>query len=409
MSTTSSDQHRLAIFGGPQRFESPRYVGTPTLPDRETLHKRLDQMLDSRRLTNDGPFVKEFEARLSRLNGDVEAVAVCNATVGMQLLIKALSLKGEVILPSFTFIATAHACLSEGIEPVFVDVDRNHHTIDPAYVASELNSSTAAIIGVHLWGRMCRVNELEKLAKKRDIPLVFDAAHAMGCTYEGIPMGRLGTASVVSFHATKFVQSLEGGAIFTTDRELADKLRLLRNFGFQGFDNVVALGTNAKMNEFSAAMGLGSLESLESLIATNTTNRAAYRKILENLPGLTLYEFDEREANNFQYLVVEVNPDICPFTRDQIVAILHAENIFARRYFMPGCHRSLPYRSRPYRGHGCLSVTEQLCDLLLVMPTGEGVTTTDIGEIGSILIDAYRNANEVRHALERTDVLGSAA
>jgi dTDP-4-amino-4,6-dideoxygalactose transaminase len=393
------DVRRLAICGGQPRFETPRHVGTPTIPDRAMLHARLDQMLDARRLTNDGPFVKEFETRLGRLNGNVEVVAVCNATVGMQLLLKALDLKGEAILPSFTFIATAHACLWEGLEPVFVDVERDTHTVDPACVAREVNDSTAAIIGVHLWGRMCRVRELEAIARDRGIPLIFDAAHALGCTYEGVPMGRLGSASVVSFHGTKFVQSLEGGAIFTPDRDLADRLRLLRNFGFQGFDNVIALGTNAKMNEVCAAMGLGSLESLDKLIATNTANRAVYREALEGLQGLALYEYDQQEANNFQYLIVEVDPRSCPFSRDELVAILHAENVSARRYFTPGCHRSMPYRTRPRRGTDRLTVTEQLCDSLLALPTGAGVTTADIAEIGAILRLAYDNAAEVRRGL----------
>jgi dTDP-4-amino-4,6-dideoxygalactose transaminase len=399
LAATDRDGHRLAIFGGQPRFETPRHVGTPTIPDRETLHARLDQMLDARRLTNDGPFVRDFEARLSHLNGDVEAVAVCNATVGMQLLLKALDLDGEAILPSFTFIATAHACLWEGLEPVFVDVERDTHTIDPDCVARAVNDSTALIVGVHLWGRMCHVRELEAIARDRGIPLVFDAAHALGCTYEGVPMGRLGTASVVSFHGTKFVQSLEGGAIFTPDRELADRLRLLRNFGFQGFDNVIALGTNAKMNEVCAAMGLGSLESLDRLIATNTANRAAYRVALTGLQGLALYEFDEQEANNFQYLIVEVDPQACPFTRDDLVAILHAENVIARRYFTPGCHRSMPYRTQQRRGTSRLTVTEQLCDSLIALPTGAGVNTTDIAEIGAILRLAYESAVEVRRVL----------
>lgn len=399
LAAADHDGRRLAICGGRPRFDTPRHVGTPTIPDREALHARLDQMLDARRLTNDGPFVREFEARLSRLNGDVEAVAVCNATVGMQLLLKALDLDGEAILPSFTFIATAHACRWEGLEPVFVDVERDTHTIDPACVARAVNDSTALIVGVHLWGRMCRVRELEAIAHDRGIPLVFDAAHALACTCEGVPMGRLGTASVVSFHGTKFVQSLEGGAIFTPDRELADRLRLLRNFGFQGFDNVVALGTNAKMNEVCAAMGLGSLEALDTLLATNRVNRAAYREAIKGLPGLALYEFDEQQSNNFQYLIVEVDSRTCPFTRDELVAILHAENVIARRYFTPGCHRSMPYRTEPRRGSNRLTVTEQLCESLVAFPTGAGVTTADIAEIGAVLRLAYETAAEVRRRL----------
>lgn len=399
--TPARAERRLAICGGEPRFATPRHVGTPTIPDRAALHARLDEMLDARRLTNDGPFVREFEARLSRLNGGVEVVAVCNATVGMQMLLKALDLRGEVILPSFTFIATAHACLWEGLEPVFADVERGSHTLDPECVARQLSPETAAIVGVHLWGRMSRIRELEAIARARGVPLVFDAAHALGCTHQGVPMGRLGTASVVSFHATKFVQSLEGGAILTADRDLADRLRLLRNFGFQGFDNVVSLGTNAKMNEVCAAMGLGSLEALDTLIATNRANRAAYRRVLAGLPGLALYEYDEREANNFQYLIVEVDPLACPFSRDELVAILQAENVIARRYFTPGCHRSMPYRARPRRGTDRLPVTEALCDVLVALPTGAGVSRADIEEIGGILHTACATAAAVRPWLAR--------
>lgn len=403
------EHRRLAICGGQPRFATPRHVGAPTIPDRETLHARLDEMLDARRLTNDGPFVKDFEARLGRLSGDVEAVAVCNATVGMQLLLKALELKGEVILPAFTFVATAHACLWEGLEPVFVDVERETHTIDPACVSRQLTQSTTAIVGVHLWGRVCHVRELDEIARDRGIPLVFDAAHALGCTHDGVPMGRLGTASVVSFHATKFVQSLEGGAILTADRELAERLRLLRNFGFHGFDNVVALGTNAKMNEFCAVMGLGSLEAIDALVSRNRSNRDAYRAALDGLMGLKLFEFDEREANNFQYLILEIAPEESPLTRDEVVAILHAENVIARRYFAPGCHRSAPYRRRARRGDAPLPVTERLAETVLALPTGAGVTTDDIAAIGDILRSAWESAAAVRRHLEAMKVPRKAA
>lgn len=406
---STASQRRLAVCGGQPQFADPKYVGTPTIPDRTMLHARLDRMLDARRLSNDGPFVQEFEDRLRRLNDGVEVVSVCNATVGMQLLLKALDVVGEVLLPSFTFIATAHACLWEGLEPVFVDVDRQTHTLDPAAVEACLSNRTAAIVGVHLWGRMCAVSELDAIARDRGIPLIFDAAHAVGCTYKGIPMGRHGTASVVSFHATKFVQSLEGGAILTSDRGLADRLRLLRNFGFQGYDNVVTLGTNAKMNEFCAVMGLGSLDGLDALIATNTANRAACRRALRGLAGLRLYEFDEVERNNFQYLIIEVDPQVCPLSRDELVQVLHAENVIARRYFTPGCHRSGPYRDMPRHRHDHLPVTEQLCDTLLALPTGAGVTTDEISAIGGIIRTAIESADLTRAVLSARRIPSAAA
>lgn len=395
MSDASRSPRDLAVCGGPPAFSEPRYVGTPGIPDRATLHARLDAMLDARRLTNDGPFAREFEARLGEMSGGVEAVAVCNATIGMQLLLKALGVAGEVVLPSFTFIATAHACAWEGCEPVFADVDERTHVLDAESVADRLSDRTAAIVGVHLWGRMCPVEALEALATARGIPLVFDAAHALGCTHRGRPMGGLGTASVVSFHATKLVQSLEGGAILTGDRDLAARLRLMRNFGFAGYDNVVALGTNAKLDEFSAAMGIGSLECLDRIVARNRANRVAYREAFDGLPGLSLYEYDEAEDNNFQYLIAVVDPARCPLARDELVAVLHAENVIARRYFHPGCHRSAPYAARPV----VLPVTDRLSERLIAFPTGEGVDAADIGRIGVILETACARAGAVRHAL----------
>lgn len=398
-----------AVCGGAPRFAQPRYVGTPTIPDRAALHARLDEMLDARRLTNDGPFVKELEARLSDLNRGVEVVTVCNATIGMQLLMRALGVSGEVILPSFTFIATAHACLWEGLDPVFVDVDPVTHVIDPGRVAAEITPRTAAIVGVHLWGRTCPVPELERLADRHRVPLVFDAAHAFGCTHRGVPMGALGTASVVSFHATKFIQSLEGGAILTPDRDLAERLRLMRNFGFTGYDRVAALGTNAKLDEFSAAMGLGSLEGIDDLVVRNRACRAAYRQALAGIPGLTLYEYDETESNNYQYLIIAVDPVAAPFTRDEIVEILHAENVIARRYFSPGCHRSPPYATMPGVVRGPLPVTERLADTLFAMPTGSAIEPDDIPAIGEILRAAWRHDGEVCRVLRQRQAARSAA
>jgi len=398
-----------AVCGGTPCFSHPRYVGTPTIPDRAVLHARLDEMLDARRLTNDGPFVKELEKRLSDLNGGVEVVTVCNATIGLQLLMRALDVAGEVIVPSFTFVATAHACLWEGLDPVFVDVDPVTHVIDPDQVTARLTERTAAIVGVHLWGRMCPVRELERVAHGHGVPLIFDAAHALGCTYQGMPMGGLGTASVVSFHATKFIQSLEGGAILTPDRQLAERVRLMRNFGFTGYDRVAAIGTNAKLDEFSAAMGLGSLEGIDALVARNSGNRAAYRRALSGIPGLALYEYDETEANNYQYLIVSVDSEKSPFTRDEIVQILHSENVIARRYFAPGCHRSPPYTSMPGTVRGPLPVTEQLADTLFAMPTGSAVDLDDISLIGDCLRGAVAYSGQVGMALRQRRLARSAA
>jgi len=250
----------LAVLGGRPSFDHPVCIGAPTIGDRARLFDRLGAALDRRWLTNNGPLVQEFEARVAALAGVPHAVAMCNATVALQVLLRALDLSGEVILPSFTFVATAHAVVWEGLTPIFADVDPVTHNLDPARVEALITPQTSAILGVHLWGRPCAVDALTELAGRHRVRLVFDAAHAFGCTSRGRPLGSFGDAEVYSFHATKAVHAVEGGAVVTANAALAERLRKMRNFGFAGFDHVVSLGTNAKMHEFSAGVGLCSLE-----------------------------------------------------------------------------------------------------------------------------------------------------
>ena len=248
-------------------------------------------------------------------------------------------------MPSFTFVATAHAVRWHGLTPVFCDIDPDSHTLDPASVERMLTPGTTAILATHLWGRPCAVEALTELAQARSLRLIFDAAHALGCSHRGRSIGGFGDAEVFSFHATKFFHTLEGGAIATEDDMLAAALRLSRNFGFTGYDRVAGVGINAKMNEVSAAMGLTNLESIDSFIATNRRNYAAYRRGLSGMPGVRFVEYDERERQNYQYVVIEVDRLAAGLSRDALLRVLHAENVLARRYFWPGCHRMEPYRS----------------------------------------------------------------
>lgn len=400
----------LAILGGPAAFDSPRHVGMPAIPDRAALHARIDEILDARRLTNDGPFVRAFEARVAEATGARHAIAMCNATVAMQVLVRALGLEGEAIMPSFTFIATAHAAAWEGLEPVFVDVDPDTHCIDPAAAAAAIGPRTAALVGVHLWGTCCDVDALAALAADRGIPLLFDAAHAFGCTFRGRPIGELGRASVLSFHATKVVHCLEGGAVLTNDERLADRLRLMRNFGFRGYDDVGCLGTNAKLNEVSAAVGLGSLEQFAAVRDRNRSNLADYGRALARLPGFEILSRDHREAHNWQYAIVRIDAARCPLSRDELAVALEAENILVRRYFAPGCHRSAPYRVGAVR-HGPLPVTERLATEILALPTGTGVSPADVRTITERIGAILGQAAGVRAVLgaQRLDNRRSAA
>ena len=292
----------LALFGGTPAFAEKLHVGRPNIGNREKLLARINDMLDRRWLTNDGPYVQEFEKKICELIGVRHCVAMCNATVALEIATRALELKGEVIVPSFTFIATAHALSWQEITPVFCDIDPKTHNLDPAKVEKMITPRTTGIIGVHVWGRACDIDGLAEVARRHKLKLMFDAAHAFGCSYKGRLLGAFGEAEVYSFHATKFLNAFEGGAVVTNNDELAKKMRLMKNFGFAGYDNVIYPGTNGKMPEPSGAMGLTGLESLDDFIAVNRKNYELYQAELAGIPGVSMLTYDTREKNNFQYL-----------------------------------------------------------------------------------------------------------
>lgn len=369
------------------------HVGRPNIGDKARLFARVQGILDRRWLTNDGPLVREFEQRICDIVGVKHCVAMCNATVALEICIRALELKGEVIVPSFTFVATAHALQWQEITPVFCDVDPLSHNLDPRCIERLITPRTSGIIGVHVWGNSCNVAAIEDIAKRHRLKVMYDAAHAFGCSRQGRMLGNFGAAEVFSFHATKFINSGEGGAVVTNDDQLAEKMRLMRNFGFAGYDNVIYLGTNGKMNELSAAMGLTSLDSINEFVACNRANYVAYREALAEIPGLRMFAYDEAEQNNYQYVVVEVAADEFGLTRNELVRLLHENNVIARRYFYPGCHRMEPYRSYYPNAGLLLPQTESLCERVLELPTGTAVTEDDVQFVSGIIRNAHASSS----------------
>jgi dTDP-4-amino-4,6-dideoxygalactose transaminase len=350
----------------------------------------MNQILDNGWLTNYGPLVQEFESALAKETGARHCVAMCNGTIALEIAIRALELKGEVIVPSFTFIATAHALQWQEITPVFADIDPATHSLDPRSVEGMITPKTTGIIGVHLWGRPCRIEELQSIADRYDLSLFFDASHAFTCTHHGKKIGNFGRCEVFSFHATKFFNCFEGGAVVTNDGDLAAKMRLMKNFGFAGYDNVIYSGTNGKMTEICAAMGLTNLASIDEFRNANKRNYDAYAKGLRTFPGLRLLSYDERETCNYQYIVVEVGAEF-PLPRDAIISVFHAENILARKYFWPGCHRMLPYRAYYPHAGMLLPHTTAVAERIIVLPTGTHMDEDKIAVIVSIF-DLIRNS-----------------
>jgi dTDP-4-amino-4,6-dideoxygalactose transaminase len=393
----------LAVFTGEPAFPEKLHVGRPNIGCRQSFLHRMNDILDRRCLTNNGPYVQEFERHLEELLGVRHCIAVCNATKGLELAIRAVGMDGEVIVPSFTFIATAHALEWQQIAPVFCDIDPLTCNIDPDRAEELITSRTSGILGVHLWGRPCDVDRLTDLARRHNLKLVFDAAHALGCSYGGRKIGNFGDAEVFSFHATKFINSFEGGAVVTNNDELAAKIRLMNNFGFAGYDEVIYVGTNGKMSEVSAAMGLTSLESLEDFVATNRRNYLQYQEELRSVPGVLLLAYDESESCNYQYLALDIDEEQTRISRDALIEVLWAEQVIARRYFYPGCHQMEPYRTYYPNAWRRLRVTERVASRVLLLPTGTAVGPQEIATICDILRTAVAHGERLSEWLIRRD------
>jgi dTDP-4-amino-4,6-dideoxygalactose transaminase len=374
----------LAVNGAAPAFAEPLHVGRPNVGDRQHFLRLAGEMFDRAWLTNNGPLVQELEARIAQRLGVKHCVAMCNGTVALEIAIRALGLQGEVIVPSWTFVATAHALHWQAITPVFADIDPDTHNLDPEAVRRMITPRTTGIIGVHLWGRPAPVHALQDLADEHGLQLMYDTAHGFDCSFEGRPLGNFGRCEVLSFHATKVFNTFEGGAVVTNDDALAETMQLMRNFGFRGYDNVVHPGTNGKMVEINAAMGLVNLDAVEGFVEANRANYERYATGLADVDGVRLLRYDPATSPNYHYVVVEVDPEF-PASRDEIVAVLHAENVLARKYFWPGAHGMKPYRDLFPHARLVLPNTELVANRVIVLPNGPATSFDDIDLITSAL------------------------
>lgn len=369
-------------------FDHPLHVGRPNLGDREMLMERINGALDRLRLSNGGPLVAEFEDRVATMTGTRHCIATCNATSGLQIVAMATGIRpgDEVVVPAFTWVATPQALSWIGAVPVFCDADEVTGNASPDHAERLVGPRTRGILGVHVFGRPCDVDGLAKIADRWEIPLFFDAAHAFGCTLGGRPIGGFGAAEVFSFHATKYLNSFEGGAIVTNDDTLAQRARAMRNMGLDEEQAVVSPGTVARMNEISAAMGLTSLESMDSIIDVNRRNHRWYEQGLSNIPGVRVRPTTTGESANHQYLVIEVDAHEAGVQRDDVHAALHDGNVLSRRYFHPGCHQLAPYQLHRDR-HAPLPLphTEALAERVLALPTGTAIGAREIDGVCEII------------------------
>lgn len=392
----------LAILGGSKLCDSFLPVGQINIPEWERFEALANGIFDRGCYSNHGVLAQEFENKLCQLFNMPHAVTLTNATIGLCLALKALDLApgDKVVVPAFTFAATVQALTWAGLEPVFCDVDPHTHNITAQTVAPWLDTpGVKVILGVHLWGNPCDLQGLETLAHERGLSLFFDAAHAVGCTYGGKNAAEFGVCAVFSFHATKVLSSTEGGCVATNDGEIAERLRNLRSISGRHANVPVPVNSNGRFSEMQAAFGLLSLEDFPRNCAANEKRMRLYHEGLRDVPGVRFLLPTPGERHNYQYVVLEIEEKEFGFSRDELVRILEAENILVRRYFVPGMHRCVPYKTQFPQYVDALPVTDALCEKVMQVPSGQRVTDEDIAVICGLIRFIHAHARELKKRL----------
>lgn len=388
----------LAVFGGTPAYAEPLHTHRPGDFDRKSLYARIDAAIDRRWLSNGGPLVLEFEQRIAEMAGVGHAVATSSATMALECVMAVMGLTGEVVMPSLTFAATPNAARWLGLEPVFCDVDPATGCIDAERAAEALTARTSAIVGVHLWGRTCATEDLARVAAEGGVRLLYDAAHAIGCSTGGRSIGGFGSAEVFSFHATKVVSCFEGGAVVTDDAALADEVRAIHQFGKGGTSG----GINGKMSEPAAAMGLTSLDAFPATIERNKEIQEVYRAELADLRGLSFFSPAPNAGGNQQYVIAEIDDAQCGISRDAVLQAVAAENIRALRPIgVPACHQIEPFRSERAASSPtpALPHSEAIAARVISLPAGSSIQAEDVRRVSEVLRRVINSGDEVAAAL----------
>lgn len=361
-----------AIAGGQPAFEPRLPLVRPSVPEADGIRATIENILSSRVLTN-GPTVRRFEERCAETLGVAHCVAVSSCTAGLMLVLRAADLRGEIVVPSFTFAATTHAAVWNGLTPVFADIDPSSLTLSPAGVSSVLTDRCSAILATHLYGAPCDTDALEELARARGVRLFFDAAHAFGSRRAGVPVGRFGDAEVFSLSPTKLLVAGEGGLIATNDGELADRCRIGRDYGNPGDYDCRFVGLNARMSELHAALGLASLTTLEERIGRRNELAARYREGLRAVAGISFPHLRDEDRTTYKDFTLLVDGDAFGLDAGELARALDAEGIDTRRYYAPPVHATQAYRAWD-PGPGRLPHTERAAARCLTLPMWEGMS-----------------------------------
>jgi dTDP-4-amino-4,6-dideoxygalactose transaminase len=364
--------------------EKPLYVTQPYLPPLQEFIPYLEQIWESRILTNRGPFHQELEKALCEYLGVDHLALFANGTLALVTALQALRISGEVITTPFSFVATAHSLLWNGIRPVFVDIDPYTLNLDPSKIEAAITPQTTAILPVHCYSNPCDVDGIQAIADNYNLKVVYDAAHAFGVRCHDGSILRHGDLSVLSFHATKAFTTFEGGAIVCPDAKIKQHIDNLKNFGIVNETTVVAPGINGKMSEFGAALGLLQLKHVDEALARRREVDRRYRELLKDLPGIRCIEPGAQRVANYSYFPILVGPEY-PLTREALYQRLRDYNIYARRYFYPLISDFPMYRGLKSAQRDNLPVATEVAERVICLPIHPGLGTDDVRRICCVL------------------------
>ena len=359
-------------------------VTKSSIPTLEEYVEEIKDIWDSHWLTNMGPKHIRFQEKLQEYLDVQNIELLVNGHMALELTMQAMNLQGEVITTPFTFASTTHALIRNGLKPVFCDIDSETYTIDPFKIESLITDKTSAILPVHVYGNICNIEEIDKIAQKYDLKVIYDAAHAFGETYKGRSIGSYGDASCFSFHATKVFNSIEGGAVCYKDKKLGEILYELKNFGINGPEEVSAVGANAKMNEFCAAMGICNLRHIDEEILKRKKVSERYREYLEGIPGIKLNIEHPNVKSNYAYFPILIDERFFGATREEVFDNLERNGIGARKYFYPLTNTFSAFR-------GLFNVEEtpialHISKRILTLPLYADLSLDDVKRISEIII-----------------------
>ena len=385
-----------ACLGGQPLFDKPIRFMQPLLPPLEEVESMYRQAYSDGMITN-ATLVARLEAMVCEFLGVRHCVAVSSCTSGLMLVLRSLGVSGEVILPAFTFFATGHAGLWNGLQPVFADCERDSWNVDPVDVERKITSRTGAIVAVHLYGNPANTGRLDAIATRNGLRLIFDSAHAFGSSRRGIRVGSAGDAEVFSLSPTKILVAGEGGLVTTNDAALARRLRAGRNYGDTGSYDPELVGLSARMPEFNAALAIQGLEMVQLKVLMHNQIAAAYTAMLDGIPGLSFQAVDGNDLSSYKDYSVLVDPALFGMDRDQLADALLAENIPTRKYFHPALHEQRQF-SRFSTEPGSLANTEAISRRVLSLPVYASLGGDSVEKIAWAVRRIHESA--IEHALD---------